>query len=188
MIASVSAGSRNAEAGVVATSITACRALLAGPPIDVAAAENDAGMVTTAAYRPDCRPDAASSPFVSTQVKFVASASASASCVETSSFASAVGLAELASAAELASVAEFASPPEPVSPAASVALPPPMSPAANCRPSGTVWPFTVTGSSSLTIAAVTRSRCAVGVASAHVRMPPMSSGTASMPTTASHPR
>ena len=49
VITSVSAGSRNAEAGVVATSITACRALLAGPPIDVAAAENEAGMVTTAA-------------------------------------------------------------------------------------------------------------------------------------------
>ena len=188
VITSVRAGSRNADAGVVATSITACRALLAGPPIDVAAAENEAGMVTTAAYRPDCKPDAASSPFVSTQVKFVASASVSASCVDDV-------VVRLGGGARGARVGSGARVGGGVRVTAGARVARGIRRASAADESGGELPaerhgrpFTVTGSSSLTIAAVTRSRCAVGVASAHVRMPPMSRGTASRPITASHPR
>src|SRR5699024_9792635 len=56
---------------------------------------------------------------------------------------------------------------------------PPTSPPASCRPRGTVWPSNSTGSSLLTIAAVTRSRFSCGFDSTPMKIPAVTSGTAS---------
>ncbi len=56
----------------------------------------------------------------------------------------------------------------------------------SCRPRGTVWPSSSTGSSSFTTAAVIRSSRWVGSHSAQVSRPPTTSGTRTRPTIVSH--
>jgi len=147
--ACVSAGSSSADDAVVATSIVAGRASAAGPPIEVAAAENEAGIVSTAMYRPEPRPASASSAFVSTQLKSVEPAS---------SPAGGDGLGDGVGDGLGDGVGDGVDVVADGPAAATVDAPggPAMSAAANCRPSGTVWSPTVTGSSSFTIAAVIR--------------------------------